>query len=180
MQKLLKKTTIQHPQPAARSVGKRFSNRGGIGQAVLAVVLTLLFTSPSPSAQATEPPIAPSDNSPATSNVHAPNTHGGGGSGETTAPCSTEAIPLQQILAFSKGISAMAAAEPGTTTSSILVVVKNNRSGAEDYTKIKVMGRKGAVLMATDCLGRLEPGPYTVVATSNERLQQKTILLANP
>ena len=72
----------------------------------------------------------------------------------------------------------MAAAEPGTTTSEILVVLKS-RSGAEDYTKIKVLGRKGAALLAADCLGRLEPGAYTIVASSNDRIQYKTILLAN-
>jgi len=171
-------------QPASQAAARPGRSESKLQQLLLTFGLTILFTSPSLFLQASEGTNAPPSTASATSTSFAPNNdQGGGGSGDSSpAPCSAEDVSLKDVLSRTKGISAMAAAEPGVNGAanpSVLVVLID-RSGNEHYSKVQVTGRRGNALLVADCLNRLAPGPYTIIATSREYLKHKTIFVPTP
>lgn len=178
---MFKKQPTYHANSSQATAGNGTVEGRKLQQLLLAFALTIFFTSPFQFLQASEGTIAPPGTALVTSTTLAPNNvQGGGDSGDPeTTPCSSEAVSLHDVLTVTKGVSAFAAAESGSTTEvspSILVVVLD-RSGNEAYSKIQVTGRKGNALVVSDCLKRLSPGTYTIIATSKEYMKHKTIFV---
>lgn len=139
----------------------------------LLLAITILFTSPSLLARSNGQQIAPL---PLAESATTTAPLGGGGSGNF--PCTDSAQTSAQLITKSKGVSAYAqhSRHEIPTNKSILVVVAD-RYGTEQYTKVQVTGRQGSALTVADCLDRLSPGTYLVLATSEESLQYQTIFL---
>jgi hypothetical protein len=150
-------------------------------QQLLVTSLIILFTSLSLLSHASEGEFAPIRTASSTSTPTAPSsfTEGGGGSGSaaTDSPCEANEVQFNQIMNITKGISAFGTETyEGTANPQILVVVRNV-SGQEQYSKIHITGRQGSAFTASDCMDRLEPGTYTVVATSRDEIIRKTIVI---